>query len=89
MVMFSILCLTNGFTVFFHSEWSASSFLTAYIGIPIFFIMYGVHRIIYWRDKWAWDPLEVDLKTGMDEVLEAEQPPVKRKGIGRVCMLIE
>ena len=68
MVMFTILCLTNGFTVFFPSKWSASSFLTAYIGIPIFFVMYVVHRVVYWRDKWAWHPEEVDLKTGLEEV---------------------
>ena len=31
--MFTLLCLTNGFTVFFPKNWSASSFLTAYIEI--------------------------------------------------------
>lgn len=89
MVMFTLLCLTNGFTVFFNSKWSASSFLTAYIGIPIFVVMYVGHRIVFWRDKWAWDPEEVDMKTGLEEVLEAEKPPKKRKGLGRVCLIIE
>lgn len=36
ITMFTLLCLINGFTVFFPENWSASSFLTAYIGIPIF-----------------------------------------------------
>jgi yeast amino acid transporter len=39
MVSFTILCLINGFTVFFPAEWSVSSFFTAYIGIPIFFVV--------------------------------------------------
>jgi yeast amino acid transporter len=89
MVMFTLLCLINGFTVFFPSKWSASSFLTAYIGIPIFFVMYFGHRLWFWRDKWAWDPLEVDMQTGLQEILDADMPIKKRKGLGRVCMIIE
>jgi amino acid transporter len=89
MVMFTILCLTNGFTVFFPSNWSASGFLTAYIGIPIFVVMYIGHRIVFWRDKWAWDPEEVDLRTGLQEIIDAEVPVKKRKGVARVCMIIE
>jgi yeast amino acid transporter len=89
MVMFTLLCLINGFTVFFPSKWSASSFLTAYVGIPIFFVMYVGHRIVFWRDKWAWDPMEVDMKTGLQEIIDAEVPLKKRKGLGRVCMIIE
>jgi yeast amino acid transporter len=89
MVMFTLLCLTNGFTVFFPQNWSASGFLTAYIGIPIFVVMYVVHRIVFWGDKWAWDPEEVDMQTGLQEIVEAERPLKKRKGLGRVCMIIE
>ncbi|KIW98584.1 uncharacterized protein Z519_00245 [Cladophialophora bantiana CBS 173.52] len=89
LVAFTILCLINGFTVFFPSEWSASSFLTAYIGIPIFLVMYFGHRIVFWRDKWAWDPMEVDMKTGLQEVIDAERPLKKRKGFARICLIIE
>jgi amino acid transporter len=89
MVSFTILCLINGFTVFFPSKWSASSFLTAYIGIPIFFVMYFGHRIVFWRDKWAWDSMEVDMHTGLQEVIDAEVPLKKRKGLARICMIIE
>ena len=89
MVAFTILCLINGFTVFFPSKWSASSFLTAYIGIPIFLVMYLGHKIFFWRDKWAWDPMEVDMQTGLQEVIDAERPLKKRKGVARVCALIE
>jgi len=87
--MFTLLCLTNGFTCFWPQNWSASSFLTAYIGIPIFVVMYVGHRIVFWKDKWAWDPAEVDMTTGLQEVLDAERPLPKRKGLARVCMIIE
>ncbi|PMD48210.1 putative proline-specific permease [Hyaloscypha variabilis F] len=36
MVAFTILTLINGFDVFFPGRFTASSFLTAYVGIPIF-----------------------------------------------------
>ncbi|KIW17637.1 hypothetical protein PV08_04832 [Exophiala spinifera] len=89
MFMFTLLCLINGFTVFFPSEWSASSFLTAYIGIPIFFVMYFGHRVIFWRDKWAWDPAEIDMQTGLQEVIDAEKPIVIRKGWKKILYIIE
>ncbi|KKY13729.1 putative proline permease [Phaeomoniella chlamydospora] len=80
IAMFTLLCLLNGFTVFFKGQFSASSFLTAYIGIPIFLILYFVHRIVYWPDRWAWNPAEVDLHTGMQEIeeIEADDEPVKK-----------
>lgn len=89
LVMFTFLCLINGFTVFFPSEWSASSFLTAYIGIPIFLVMYFGHRIVFWRDKWAWDPADVDMMTGLQEVIDAERPLKKRQGLLKVLYIIE
>jgi amino acid transporter len=78
MVAFTILILINGFNVFWPQNWSPSSFLTAYIGIPIFLIIYFGHRIYAWNDKWAHDPMEVDLTTGMEEVLAEETPAPPR-----------
>lgn len=89
IVMFTLLCLTNGFTVFFPSKWSASSFLTAYVGIPIFLVMYFGHRIVFWKDSWAWDPMEVDMKTGLQEVIDAETPIKERKGFMKIMRIIE
>lgn len=74
MVFFTILTLINGFNVFWPANWSASSFLTAYVGIPIFLVIYFGHRIYAWSDPWAHDPATVDLTTGMDEVLAEEKP---------------
>ncbi|KAF2098511.1 histidine permease [Rhizodiscina lignyota] len=75
IVGFTFLCLINGFNVFWPQNWSASSFLTAYIGIPIFLVIYFGHRIYTWSDPWAHDPTVVDLQTGMAEVLAEEKPP--------------
>lgn len=51
--------------------------------------MYFGHRMVYWKDKWAWDPLEVDMHTGLQEILDADRPLKKRKGFARVCRIIE
>lgn len=89
MVAFTLLCLINGFTVFFPGRFSASNFLTAYIGIPIFFGMYFGHRIFFRHDKWVLDPEEVDLQTGLQEIMDAELPAKKRKGLAKVCYIVE
>ncbi|KAL3460949.1 amino acid permease/ SLC12A domain-containing protein [Aspergillus heterothallicus] len=73
LVLFPFLTLVNGFDVFFPSKWSVSSFFTAYVGIPLFGGFYVLHRVFNWRDKWVYDPEEVDLKTGVDEVEEEEE----------------
>ena len=89
VVFFTILCLTNGFTVFWKENWSVSSFLSAYIGIPIFLVMYLGHRCVFWKDSWARNPADVDMQTGLQEVLEAERPPVVRKGWKKIMLLVE
>ncbi|KAK5135594.1 hypothetical protein LTR08_005074 [Meristemomyces frigidus] len=80
IVGFMFLTLINGFSVFWPENWSASGFLTAYVGIPIFLAIYFCHRVYARHDPWAHDPAEVDLRTGMEEV-EAEEtaPPVYKK----------
>lgn len=80
IVGFVFLCLINGFNVFWPQIWNPSSFLTAYIGIPIFLIIYFSHRIWAWSDPWAYPPEEVDMQTGMVEVLAEETPPRKIEG---------
>lgn len=86
---FVFLILINGFTVFFPSQWSVSSFFTAYIGIPAFLVLYFGHRLLYRDDRWAWRPEDVDLHTGMEEVLNAEQEPKVRRGWKRIMYLVE
>ncbi|KAH7077379.1 amino acid permease/ SLC12A domain-containing protein [Paraphoma chrysanthemicola] len=80
IVSFTFLCLINGFDVFWSENWNISSFFTAYVGIPMFFLFYGGHRIWAWHDQWAYDPMEVDLYTGLEEILAQEVPQRKMTG---------
>ncbi|UPK95521.1 hypothetical protein LCI18_006456 [Fusarium solani-melongenae] len=85
-----VLLLINGFTVFFPSEWSVATFLTAYIGIPAFLLIYFGHRLYYRDDEWVRKPEDIDMYEGMDEVLAAERPPPARGQISkRLWALIE
>jgi len=52
----------------------ASSFLTAYVGIPIFLFIYFAHCITHRHEPWARDPLEVDLTSGLQEIKDEEEP---------------
>ncbi|KAF2454953.1 histidine permease [Lineolata rhizophorae] len=79
LIGFTFLCLINGFNVFWPENWSASNFLTAYVGIPIFLGIYFGHRIYAWRDPWMHPSDEVDLHTGMAEVLAEEDGKPPRK----------
>ena len=72
---FVFLTLINGFDVFFPGRFTASSFLTAYVGIPIFLGIYFVHRVIHRKDRWARRSEDVDLVTGLQAVLDGEAPP--------------
>jgi len=74
LVFFPFLLLINGFTVFFPENWGASSFLTAYIGIPIFLCIYAGHRLTHMKEPWFKDVMEIDLKTGVDIVKANEEP---------------
>ncbi|KAK3077262.1 hypothetical protein LTS18_010786, partial [Coniosporium uncinatum] len=75
IVGFTFLTLINGFSVFWPQNWSVSSFLTAYVGIPLFLVIYFGHRLYAFRDPWAHNPSEVDMQTGLAEVLAEEEPP--------------
>lgn len=74
-ITFFILLLLNEFKVFLGNNWDTSSFLTAYIGIPIFLGLYFGHRFTVARSEpWFIDAKDMDLMTGMDQVLAAERP---------------
>lgn len=78
--MFTLLLLLNGFRVFLKGQWNTVSFLTAYIGIPIFLALYLGHRFFVGRkDPWAHRPSEVDLITGLDVIIAAQKPAPKHE----------
>lgn len=75
-----ILTLTNGFQVFFPSEWSASNFLAAYITIPIFLVLYLGHKAIK-RGPWMIKVSDADIWSGkkeMDELSATYTEPVPK-----------
>ncbi|KAH7126436.1 putative proline-specific permease [Dactylonectria estremocensis] len=81
MVGFSLLLLLQGFKVFVKGYWDTPTFITAYIGIVIFVVLYFGHRYTLGKnDRWALRPEEIDLTTGLDEILALETPaPVADK----------
>lgn len=74
IIAFVILILINGFDVFFPGRFNASSFLTAYVGIPIFLVIYFGHKAFHWREPWLRPPEDIDLFTGVDIVIANETP---------------
>ncbi|KAI1104092.1 amino acid permease/ SLC12A domain-containing protein [Jackrogersella minutella] len=72
LVAFCIFGLLNGFSVFFPGQFTASSFLTSYIGIPAFLLIYFGHRISAKSDPWVRVPGSVDLKTELAYALADE-----------------
>ena len=72
MSMLSLMCLTNGFQVFFPGNFSAASFLAAYTTLPVFLALYLGHKL-WTRTPWI-RPIEtVDIWSGKDEADRQEQ----------------
>ncbi|KAJ9197268.1 hypothetical protein DTO021D3_3578 [Paecilomyces variotii] len=69
----ALLCLGNGFSFFFPSNFSIPNLMAAYSGIPIFLLTYVGHRLMFRQYPWIYKSEEVDLFTGLDEVVAAEQ----------------
>ncbi|KAI1086339.1 proline-specific permease [Rostrohypoxylon terebratum] len=85
LFLVTLLTLTNGFQVFFPSQWSASNFLAAYITIPIFLALYFGHKLVY-RTRFAIRVEDVDVWTGkkeMDDMSAADREPVPRNWLER------
>ncbi|KIN05490.1 hypothetical protein OIDMADRAFT_100504 [Oidiodendron maius Zn] len=72
---FAVIIVFNGFHVFTgenHRNWNVANFFAAYIGIPIFFILYLGWKIVK-RPSWR-DPGTADITTGR-AALDAEVWP--------------
>ncbi|ORY65126.1 putative proline-specific permease [Pseudomassariella vexata] len=75
IVAFTVMLLLSGFKVFFDGRWDAASFVSSYIGIPIFAALYFGHKLTVGRqDAWAIPVHQIDLSTGLEEILAAETP---------------
>lgn len=86
----AFLLLLNGFTVFFPPKWNVGDFLSAYIGIPVFLAIYGVHRVYHWSEPWVRPVGSVDMYEGLVEVLAAETPRPQRGWVlKKIICLVE
>ena len=70
--MLILLCLTNGFHVFFPGNFSAASFLAAYITLPLFFTLYLGHKL-WARTPWIRSIETVDIWSGKEEADRQEE----------------
>lgn len=83
----------NGFTVFYPGRFTASGFLTTYLDIPIFLLLWIGHKLMAGRnDPWMFKPHNVDLTTGLREVeADAEMwtrmDMAKKEHTGKTAML--
>lgn len=69
LALFTFLLIINGFTVFYPGSWSTSSFLTNYLGIPIFGVLWIGHKLTAGKsDPWIYKPSAVDLTSNLREV---------------------
>jgi amino acid transporter len=85
-----LLTLTNGFQVFFPSQWSVSDFLAAYITIPIFLALYFGHKL-WFRTSFAIPKEDIDVVTGvreMDELAAMDVSPTAKNWIEKVWFWI-
>ncbi|KAF2012808.1 AAT family amino acid transporter [Aaosphaeria arxii CBS 175.79] len=75
---FFILMLAQGFKVFLNGMWNTSTFITSYVGIVIFLAFYLGHKFTHGRnDPWMIPSEEVDMVSGLEEIIANETPRVK------------
>jgi len=67
-----IFILINGFYIFW--KFNVSDFLTCYINIPFFAILYFGHKV--WKKTKVWGVDKMDFVTGIPTVEETETPVV-------------
>ncbi|CAG9984980.1 unnamed protein product [Clonostachys byssicola] len=63
-----LLCITNGFANFIPGNFSTANFLTSYITIPIFVLVYLGHKFFYDKGPWVRSEKEMDVFSGLEEV---------------------
>ncbi|RSH81104.1 uncharacterized protein EHS24_008538 [Apiotrichum porosum] len=71
IIWFSLIVFFNGFTVFVKGNWDVSSFIAAYITVPIFFGAWIIWKVV---KRTRFIPLkEIDFTSGRRELDEMEE----------------
>lgn len=73
--MLILLCLTNGFQIFFPGNFSVASFLAAYITLPLFLALYLGHKL-WARTPWVRSIETVDVWSGIEEADRQEEEDI-------------
>ncbi|KAI9814894.1 MAG: hypothetical protein M1832_005622 [Thelocarpon impressellum] len=76
LVFFGIIIIFNGWLVFTTGNWSVQNFITAYVGIPIYFSLFAFWKI-FKKTKFI-KPVEADIFTGkaaLDAEIWPDQSP--------------
>ncbi|KAI4225776.1 MAG: hypothetical protein L6R36_003662 [Xanthoria steineri] len=85
-----VLTLTNGFQVFFPGKFTASSFLAAYITLPIVVVLYLGHKI-WFRTPLFLSADKIDVYSGKEEADRLEEtdiPPVPKNVMQKIWFWI-
>lgn len=77
-----IITIFQGFSVFIKGNWSASSFISSYIGIPLFFVPLLVWHIYHKNTFVSAD--KIDLWTGRIEVEDEVDEPEPTTWVGKL-----
>ncbi|OAA63128.1 proline-specific permease [Cordyceps fumosorosea ARSEF 2679] len=92
LFMLSLMCITNGFAVFFPHQFNIAKFVTSYASFPIFIGLYIAHRWQNGRNKpWIMPVTELNVFSGLEEVEEItakDVPPVPRNIFERIWFWI-
>lgn len=85
-----LLTLTNGFQVFFPGKFTVSSFLAAYITLPIVIVLYLGHKI-WFRTPLFFRVHKIDVYSGKEEadaLEEMDVPPVAKNLLQKIWFWI-
>lgn len=88
MIIFALMCLLNGFTVFFPGRWSTGDFISAYVGLPLIVGMYFIHRFINRSDPWAIPSHAVSLNMSQEELDDDPPYDEEEEEDASVCLTV-
>lgn len=74
LISFSILLLFGGYGVFIHREWDTETFVSSYINIPIFFVLYFGYK--FWKKTKIIPLSEIPIQHFIDISNANPEPPV-------------